>query len=119
MTTSKSQTPTKSRIVVTLKVPNPLAAILKAESKETGRSFASFVRRAINWHNGKGLARHPGRRPVVLAPNPTGATTQKSSLVDLEHIDYLDMLGNRVGLPRTATLLVIIVQYLGIDPLRP
>ncbi len=119
MTPFDDRTPTEERTVITLKVPVGLAEVLKAETQAAGSSLASLARGAVNWHQGHGLARHPGRPPVVLPTNPTGATVQKSMLLNPDQMDYLDELGGRVGLARTATLLVILAQYLGDDPLAP
>ncbi len=112
-------TPTEERTVITLKVPTALAEVLKAETQAARSSLASLETAAVSWHQGEGLPRHPARPPIVLPANPSGATVQKSMLLNPEHVDYLDRLGGRVGLARTATLLVILVQYLGDDALAP
>ena len=112
-------TASEERILVTLRIPEGLAKLLTAEARATSSSLASLARGAIKWHGGDGLARHPDRPALVLQGPPSPKVVQKSMAVDEEDAAYLDKVGGLIGLARTATLALILVQYLGINPLAP
>lgn len=109
----------EGRTAVSLKIPEPLAALFKVEAEAMGISMAALARRAVQWHRGEGLARHPDRPPTSLPDAPSSKTVTKGVLLDEADAIHLDQAGGRVGLARTATLLLILVQYLGMDPLPP
>ncbi len=110
---------TQGRTLITLKVPKSFSTLLTNEAKALDSSLASLARGAIKWHRGDGLARHPDRPPLKLAKRVSGGSVQKGMLIEEEDAKYLDEIGSRIGLARTATLILILLQYLGIELLPP
>lgn len=110
-------TVSEERIMITLRLPKPMAALLEQESKFSGLALATLVRHIIKWHAGKASSRHPEAPEAKIPKRGTEARTVKSALIDQEDADYLDAMAARSGLSRVATLIVVMFAWFGLDPI--
>ena len=106
----------QQRRLIQLKIPEALADLLEIEAQETNSSVAAMARQACKWHQGLALGRHPGR-PALELPPTESSLIAKGMLLDEEDVTYLDTAGGLVGLARTATLIIIMLEFLGLPAL--
>ena len=112
---------TDERCSFTINIPKPMLAILEQESELTGLKFAPLMRRMIQWHRGKAPGRHqdapPVELPKVTKRDPKKAT--KGLLIDVEDAEYLDKIGQAVGLTRVTAMQVVFTDWFGLGLCPP
>ena len=110
-------TATETRTVIVLSFSKQLGTIIDNESRYSGLPVATLIRHIVKWHAGKGAPRHEGAPEPKFPKKISKERKNKTVLIDDKDAVYLDKLGKRAGFTRVATLMFVIYQYFGIDPL--
>ena len=110
-------TVSEGRVMISLRLPVQLVDLIEEECRFADMPTARLVRKIIKWHAGNGPSRHPEAPVAKLPKRMSKDRSTKTALIDQEDAKYLDKLAMRSGFSRVAVLLLLIHDWLDLDPI--